>query len=101
MVSNRDAIEGGGLSIYLVDKLLNNCFSWISEDTKAKQSTTNAGAGECPSSHPFAYWHGGQYCCPTNIDKEGNLITLDSLSCENNAQIKCPHSQCINYEGRF
>ena len=79
----------------------NYYFSQTSEDTNAKQTNANAGTGECPSSHPFAYWHGGQYCCPTNIDKQGNLINLDSLSCENNAQIKCPHGNCKNYEGLY
>ena len=67
----------------------------------AKQSTTSPGAGECPSSHPFAYWNGGQYCCPTNIDKQGITLTLDSLSCENNAQVECPHGKCINYGGLY
>ena len=85
--------------INLIDKLQNYYFSKTSEDTKATQSTANE--GECPSSHPFAYWYGGNYCCPTNIDQEGNLINLDSLSCENNAQIKCPHDNCKNYEGLY
>ena len=78
---------------------MNDYFSQISVDTR--KSTTSPGAGECPSSHPFAYWHGGRYCCPTNIDKEGKLLTLDSLSCENNAQFECPHGKCISYGGLF
>ena len=70
-------------------------------DTKAKQSTASPGAGKCPLSHPFAYWHGGQFCCPTNIDNNGDPITLDSLSCENGAQVKCLHGKCVNYAGLY
>ena len=63
--------------------------------------TTNAEGNECPSTYPFAYWNGGQWCCLTNMDKDGNSLTLDSQHCANDAKIKCPHGNCTNYEGKF
>ena len=78
---------------------MNDYSSQSSEDTEAKQSTSNAGVGECPLSHPFAFWHGGQYCCTTNFDHRGNIITLESKSCANQAKVKCPHGKCNDYQG--
>ena len=63
--------------------------------------TTDIEGKECPSTHPFAYWNGGQWCCLTNMDKDGNPLVLDSQHCANDAKTKCPHGKCVNYEGKF
>ena len=75
--------------------------SVTSEATITKPTTATPGAAECPSSHPYAYWHGGQYCCATNFDLRGNLITLESSSCADQAKVKCPHGKCINNAGLY
>ena len=63
--------------------------------------TVKGEGNECPSTYPFAYWNGGQWCCLTNMDKDGNSLTLGSQTCANDAKIKCPYGKCINYEGKF
>ena len=58
--------------------------------------------GECPISHPFAYWAGGQWCCATNRDNKGNPISLESRHCENQNNTRCPDSKyCVNHQGQF
>ena len=81
--------------------MISNKLIQISEETIAQPVTTTAGAGECPSSHPYAYFKGGMFCCKTNFDLKGNLITLESRHCENQAKVKCPHGKCINNAGLY
>ena len=81
--------------------LLNNNLFQTSEETTTKPATTTAATGECPSSHPYAYFDGGMFCCRTNNDLKGNLITLESRSCENQAKIRCPDGKCKNNAGLY
>ena len=78
-----------------------NLLSYASGATIATPTTAKAEVGECPSSHPYAYWHGGQYCCTTNFDLKGNLITLESRTCANQTMVRCPHGKCINNAGLY
>ena len=50
---------------------------------------------KCPLSHPNAY-HNGEYCCRYNKDKEGNLITLGSIRCKNDAHLICTKAPCVS-----
>ena len=73
--------------------------SSLSTTTTTSTTTIEATPGKCPSSHPFAYWGGGLWCCATNKDLNGGPITLVSRHCENQANMRCPHGKCINNDG--
>ena len=73
--------------------------SQLSEHNITEQLTSREKTGKCPASHPFAYFHGGLYCCQTNLDKKEDPINLDSRTCENDSKIRCPHGKCINNSG--
>ena len=59
---------------------------------------------QCPNSHPYPF-HNGQYCCAADREKvyapqgtrcDGSAISIDSLCCENDSYIGCPHGICTS-----
>jgi len=50
---------------------------------------------ECPVQYPFAFYH-GVYCCASNVDHQGNLLTGDSYGCQDAKFVRCGSSACQN-----
>jgi len=64
-------------------------------------------ANECPATHPYAYYNGGQYCCASSKEKvytpqgaqcDGGDISTSSMCCAGDSYTKCPHGECVNYQ---
>jgi len=61
--------------------------------------------GQCPESHPHAYYN-GRHCCSSAYEKyyepqgskcDNSAIQFDSLCCEGDRHIPCPTGTCANY----
>jgi len=53
----------------------------------------------CPKTHPFSYCT-GRYCCKTNKDLYGGVLTAMCNGCANDEYVDCPNFPCALNEGK-
>ena len=71
------------------------------QHVKCENKPCKSRGSSCPSSHPYAYLHGG-FCCKTNRENNfennpecnGGVLTINSTCCEKGQNVKCHNKPC-------
>ena len=72
-------------------------YECVCPDGKTRQEDGSCKLGdECPSDFPYVF-AGGQKCCASGKECNGNAITNESQCCQAHLDVECPTNVCRDY----